>query len=326
MNPDLGAVVEALRGAKRLLLITHDRPDGDAVGSSLALGLLLENAGKAVRFLIADPVPDGLAFLPGSERVETPERVKESIAADLVVSLDAAGRDRIGDSVWRLVPEGAPLVNIDHHASNDGFGDCRFIDPGAPATGELVRLVAEAAGWELDEAVAVNLYAAISTDTGGFRYPSTSVRTMRIATELVECGVRVGELNRMLYETYPRRRVEALRHLLDEMRFDADERCVSVSLSLAVSRELGLRPGDTEGVIDVIRAIDTVMVAVFFEELEDGRIRVSSRSKSAEANVAAVCAHFGGGGHTLAAGARLPGPLDEARERFMAQVRRILPI
>jgi phosphoesterase RecJ-like protein len=211
-------------------------------------------------------------------------------------------------------------INLDHHVSNTRFGDLVHVDAESPATGQLVYELAYHAGWPLDAAVGENLLAAISTDTGSFRYPSTTSRTMRIVAEILDLGVDVGRVNQQLYESYPLRRVEALQRLLGEMRLEFGGRCASVKLPLSLTRELALQPGDTEGVIDVIRAIDTVKVAVFFEELPDGKIRVSSRAKEARHSVGAICANFGGGGHTLAAGARLSGPLESAEERFLEVV------
>jgi phosphoesterase RecJ-like protein len=144
---------------------------------------------------------------------------------------------------------------------------------------------------------------------------------MRIGGRLLDLGVEAGNVNRDLYDNYPRRRVEALRWLLQDLRFDAGQKCASVSLPLAVSEELDLKLGDTEGAIDLIRAIDSVVIAIFFEELPNGKIRVSSRSKDPAYAVGAICAEFGGGGHNLAAGARMAGPLESARERFIEQVR-----
>lgn len=313
--PDILSRIDA---ASRILVISHDRPDGDAIGSSLALGLMLKKLGKDVEVMNQDPVPESLAFLPKTETILSPG---EMIDADLVFSVDAAGRDRIGKAVWDCVPEKAFLINIDHHVSNTEFADLNCVDSKAPATGQILFQLAEAGGWELDPGIAELLYAAISTDTGSFRYPSTTAETMRIGGELLQAGVSAGRVNQMLYENYPRRRVEALRILLQDLRIDFDGKCASVQLPLSVTKGLSLGLGDTEGVIDVIRAIDSVIIAVFFEELPGGRIRVSSRSKDPHYSVGEICAHFGGGGHTLAAGARLAGPLDDAVARFLDQIR-----
>lgn len=308
---------EQIEAASSILVISHDRPDGDAIGSAVAMGLLLRHLGKTVRVVNYDAVPGSLAFLPGSEMIERPAGRSE---ADLLIVLDSAGRDRIHESVWEMAGDIPVVINLDHHISNTGFGDLVHVDAGSPATGQLVYQLAHHAGWAMDAAIGENLLAAISTDTGSFRYPATTPATFHIAGEIAALGVDVGRVNRMLYENYPGRRVLALQCLLQDLRFDFEGRCVSVALPLAVTRELDLQPGDTEGVIEVIRAVDTVMIAVFLEELPDGKIRVSSRSKEEAYGVGAICAGFGGGGHTLAAGARLGGPLETARERFIEAV------
>lgn len=310
-----------IAGADRVLCVSHDRPDGDAIGSLVAIGLLLEKQGKSVELVNFDSVPEALAFLPESGRIKQPEGESD---ANLMVVLDSAGKDRISSTVWEFAEGVGEVINIDHHISNTHFGDLNYVDSESPATGQIVYQLAEALGWEIDKSIAENLYAAISTDTGSFRYPSTTADTYRIIAGLVDRGVDVGRTNRMLYESYPERRVLVLRDLLQDLRIDFDGKCASLALPLSLTESLGLKLGDTEGVIDIIRAIDTVLVAVFFEELPDGKIRVSSRSKDERCNVGEICAEFGGGGHSLAAGARMSAPLEDARERFLAQVGRVL--
>jgi len=312
---------ERIAGARRILCVSHDRPDGDAIGSLVALGLMLEKQGKEVELINFDLVPEALVFLPESGRVRQPEGRS---TADLMIVLDSAGKDRVNAAVWAYAEGIGEVINIDHHISNTAFGDLNYVDSSSPATGQIVYQLADSQGWTPDAAVAENLYAAISTDTGSFRYPSTTAETYRILAALVDHGVDVGNTNRMLYENYPERRVLVLRELLQGMRIDFGGQCASIALPLSVTESLGLKLGDTEGVVDIIRAIDTVLVAVFFEELPDGKIRVSSRSKDERCNVGEICAVFGGGGHSLAAGARLPGPLDEAQDRFLAQVGSVL--
>jgi len=313
----LSDLKERIEAAASIMVVSHDRPDGDAIGSAVGMGLLLKKLGKTVEIVNADPVPESLAFLPGSELIQPPSGRSD---ADLLIVLDSAGKDRINAAVWEMAAGVQTVINIDHHVSNTGFGDLVYVDSVSPATGQIVFEIASFSSWPMDAAIAENLMAAISTDTGSFRYPATTPKTFHIAGELTALGVDLGRLNRMLYENYPERRVMALKLLLQNLRIDFEGRCASVSLPLTLSRELGLQTGDTEGVIDVIRAIDSVMVAVFFEELADGKIRVSSRSKDARYGVGEICARFGGGGHILAAGARLAGPLEIAVTRFLAAV------
>jgi phosphoesterase RecJ-like protein len=316
-SESFAAILSLIEKSESVLVLSHDRPDGDAIGSMVAFGLILESVGKRVEMVNFNEVPESLAFLPRSERVERPGK---RFDGDLVIVLDSAGKDRINEAVWNILPPNTPMIVIDHHISNVGFGDLCLVDSDSPATGQILFQFFEFAGWMISPEVASHLYAAISTDTGSFRYPSTTAETMRIGGELLRFGVDVGWINQMLYENQPRRRVEVLRRLLEGLRYDFEDRCVSVSLPLRLTSELGLQPGDTEGVIDILRSVDSVIIAVFFEELPGGKIRVSSRSKEPRYGVGDICAQFGGGGHTLAAGARLKGPLPEARERFLDEV------
>ncbi len=310
-------IQQCIEKASSVLVVSHDRPDGDAIGSAVAMGILLEKLGKTVRVVNSDLVPERLEFLPRREMVSRPS---VPFDVDLVIALDSAGRDRIGEAVWAMAEGAGVLINIDHHISNTEYGDLNYVDSESPATGQIVFQLARANGWEMDSAIAENLYVAISTDTGSFCYPSTTADTYRIAAELIELGVDVGELNRKLYSSYPKRRVELMGYLLEGMSLDCDGRFASVSLPLEVASQFGIQPGDMEGMIDMIRGIDSVILAAFFEELPGGKIRVSSRSKDAQFSVSELCATFGGGGHTLAAGARLAGPMDEARKRVLDQV------
>ncbi|NNE93100.1 MAG: bifunctional oligoribonuclease/PAP phosphatase NrnA [Verrucomicrobiales bacterium] len=322
------AIRDALAAANHVAVISHDRPDGDAIGSTVALTRYLLDAGHEVTAWNFDEVPEALQFLPNCGLIQKPDPASP-VDADLVVSLDAAGIDRIHLDVWNSFPDFKKLINIDHHVSNTRFGDLVCVEETAPATGEIIfDLIEFLAGTDaVTTEMAANLYAAISTDTGSFRYPNTTAKTYRIGAALIEAGADVGKLNQQLYESYPLRRVELLRELLQAMRIDFDGRCASVQLTLDTIQRLGIESGDTEGLIDIIRAIDSVVVAVFFEELPgpEGKIRVSSRSKDPSADVGKICGEFGGGGHTLAAGTRMKGPLDEAVDRFLAEVKINLP-
>ncbi|MEP6810744.1 MAG: DHHA1 domain-containing protein, partial [Chthoniobacterales bacterium] len=172
----------------------------------------------------------------------------------------------------------------------------------------------------INPAIAENLFVAISTDTGSFQYPNTTARTFEIAGELVKCGVEIGRVSQLIYESYPRRRVELLRALLGTMRFEAEGRLACFSLSLTVAAALEVLPEDNEGLIDHLRAIHGVIVAAFFEELPEGKVRLSLRSKSDAVDVSAICQKFGGGGHKLAAGARARGTLKEVEQRVIKAI------
>ena len=312
---------QALREGVRFAVLGHVRPDGDALGSQLALGLSLKQLGKDVRIWNEEGMLEKYSFLPNANLLTKPPAEPEDV--DVAIALDTAIQNRLGNSL-PAVRSAKVWINIDHHPSNPGYGDLVYIDPNSPATGQILFELIKSEKLPIDAAIAENLYVAISTDTGSFQYPNTTARTFEIAAELVRAGVDVGRVSQLTYENYPRRRVELLRDLLGTMRFDANDRVASFSLSLATAKKLGVLPEDNEGLIDHLRAIRGVIVAVFFEELADGKVRVSMRSKNEKVNVCAICEKFGGGGHVLAAGARVRGSLAEVERKILEEVRDVV--
>jgi bifunctional oligoribonuclease and PAP phosphatase NrnA len=311
---EIGAV---LRSQKTFAVLSHVRPDGDALGSQLGLGLSLSKLGKTVMVRNEDGLLEKYGFLPGGEFLQTPLSGPEDF--DVAIALDTATQSRLGTAT-SLVRSARTWINIDHHPSNPGYGDLVYIDSTAPATGQILFELIQSQGLPMDAAIAENLFVAISTDTGSFQYPNTTARTFEIGAELLRSGVDVGRVSQFLYESYPRRRAELLRELLGTMRFEGQGRVASFSLSLETAAKLGARPEDNEGLIDHLRAIQGVVIAVFFEELAEGKVRVSMRSKSDAADVCAICEKFGGGGHKLAAGARVRGTLAEVEEKVLKEI------
>ena len=307
-----------MRENQSFAVLSHVRPDGDALGSQLALALSLKKLGKDVRVWNEEGMLEKYSFMARADLMTKPPGVPEDV--DVGIALDTAIQNRLGTAL-PAVRSAKLWINIDHHPSNPGYGDLVYIDPIAPATGQILFELIKDQNLPLDAEIAENLYVAISTDTGSFQYPNTTARTFEIAAELVHCGVDVGRISQLLYENYPRRRVELLRELLRTMRFELDGRVGSFSLSRRTAADLGVLPEDNEGLIDHLRAIRGVIVAVFFEELTDGKVRVSMRSKDEAVDVCAICEKFGGGGHVLAAGARIRGMLAEVGERVLSEVR-----
>ncbi len=316
-NHSFEDIGEVIGKHERFVLLSHVRPDADAIGSQLGLAHPLKALGKSVTLLNEDGVPESLAFLPGAEWVKQPDGLLE---ADVVIALDTATQPRLGAKVNEAVANIPVWVNIDHHITNPRYGHFNHIDSKSPATGEILVNLIRTLDYPLSAEAAESLFAAISTDTGSFQFPNTTARTYKIAADLIESGVNVGDLSQKLYESFPYRRIELLRELLNNLTLSGDGRVASWRLTQETVQRLGLVPDDSEGLIDHIRAIDSVIVAVFFEELGDGKIRVSSRSKSESVNVGKVCGHFGGGGHTLAAGARMAGSITDVETKFLKQI------
>ncbi len=306
----------ALREHNKFAVLSHVRPDGDALGSTLALALSLKELGKDVRAWNEEGMLEKYNFLARAELLTQPPSAPEDF--DVAIALDTAVQNRLGTTT--VAVRSAKLwINIDHHPSNPRYGDLVYIDPTAPATGQILFELLTNQKLPITPAIAENLYAAISTDTGSFQYPNTTVRTFEIAAELVRCGVEVGRVSQLLYENFPRRRIELLRDLLGTMRFGCDGKLAWFSLSQASALALGVIPEDNEGLIDHLRAVQGVIVAIFFEELTDGKVRVSMRSKNEAVDVCAICTQFGGGGHVLAAGARVRGTLPEVEKKIVEQ-------
>lgn len=311
---------EVLRRHQSFVLLSHVRPDGDAIGSLVALGCSLLAAGKTVRMFNEDGVPDSLTFLRGAELIERPPAT--AVAAEVVVALDTATRPRLGDGCLQAVANVPLWLNIDHHVSNPGYGDLNLIDPGSPATGEILYDLIVATGLPLPEETRDALYVAVSTDTGSFQYPSTTAKTYDMAADLIRRGLDVGTINSNTYDNHPFRRLELLRTLLNTLELSSNKMVAHWTLREATRRELSLCAEDSEGLIDVIRAIRGVQVAVFFEELPDGKSRVSMRSKDRRYDVCRIAAEFGGGGHSLAAGIRMRDDLDTTKARVLAAIQR----
>jgi phosphoesterase RecJ-like protein len=316
-NSKFEEIGRVLREQQRFAILSHVRPDGDALGSQLALALSLKELGKTVRVWNEDGMLEKYSFVPGANLLSKPPSAPEDV--DVALALDTAIQNRLGNTL-PAIRAAKIWINIDHHPSNPGYGDIVYIDPTSPATGQIIFELIKSQNLPLTRQIAENLYVAISTDTGSFQYPNTTAHTFEIAAELVRAGVDVGRVSQQLYENFPRRRSELLRELLATMRFEAGGRVASFSLSLNLARQLGVLPEDTEGLIDHLRAIRGVIVAVFFEELPEGKVRVSMRSKSEDVDVRTICQKFGGGGHILAAGARVRGTLPEVRAKILEAI------
>ncbi len=317
MNCRLEDIADVLRTRETFVVMGHVRPDGDALGCQIAMALCLEQLGKKVTVWNEDGMLNKYRFLPRSDLVKKPPEKPEEFAVAIV--LDTAVHNRIG-TCMAAVKHADIWINIDHHITNNHYWYLAFIDATAPATGQILYELFRQNDLPLTYQMADNLFVAISTDTGSFQYPNTTSRTYEIAADLVRIGVNVGALSQKLYESYPRRRLELLRALLNTLRFTANDRVASFTLSLATAKVIGAQPEDNEGLIDTIRAIEGVVVAAFIEELPEGKVRISLRSKDPKIDVSKICARYGGGGHTLAAGARIAGPLATVEEAVLKAI------
>lgn len=298
-------LVAAIGRARRLVLVAHVNPDPDAIGSALALGLAMRAAGREVDITFdAEPfvVPRALAWFPGADTLVAPGQVMAD--PDLVIALDCAAPDRLG----RLLPMAhrAPtFAVVDHHRSNTGFANLDLVDPTSPATGQIVAELLEELGWAWDNAIATNLYAAISSDTGSFRFASTTADTHRLAGRLHEAGVDHADIARRLYSDRPLSVVRLAAEVVTGATHDPMAAGGAGALIAVVSRADRARHklayDEVEPLISDLAAAGGVDVAAIVKEDDQGSWKVSTRSKGA-VDVGRLCADAGGGGHTQAAG------------------------
>ena len=315
----LKEITDVIKQYDRFIILSHIRPDGDAIGSTIAIGSTLEAMGKTVTYVNEDGVPDSLAFLPGSNKIT--KASGEVLDVEVAIAVDCANKPRLGDKSIAMAENAKLWINIDHHKSNPGYGDLNHVDSGSPATGQILyNLITENDLPFTDEA-RDSIYVAVSTDTGSFQYSGTTAATYEMAADLVRRGVDTGKINELTYDSFPYRRIALTRELLNTLELSANGAIADWQLHRSVKHDLNLKPEDSEDLIDMIRSIEGVNVALFFEELLDSDlIRVSVRSKVGSVDACEVAQVFGGGGHAKAAGIRMEGPIEKAREAVIAEV------
>jgi len=301
-----------------VLLFAHVYPDGDVLGSQLGLGLALRAAGRVATFACAHAVPDPFHFLPGAADVQQWKAGQH--AFDLVVALDCPDPARLGGLLDGTRGPGTRVLNVDHHGDNRRYGDVNWVDTRAAATGEMVFDLIEAAGLPLTADVAVNLYTAIVTDTGSFRYSNTTPKTLRVAARLVETGVDPAHVATTVYETREPGGLRMLGRILQGIETDPDGSLAWLVIDRAMASSPDL--SDAEEFVNYPRSVRTAKVAVLFRELPDS-VKVSLRAKG-EVDVARIAARLGGGGHPNAAGLIRPGSLSDAKAAVLGAIREAL--
>lgn len=303
-------LLDAIRDSQSICVVGHVRPDGDCIGSQLAMAIALKSLGKKVYCWNEDPMPRKLAFLDPDSFMQMP---KPGLSFDCVVAIDCASFERLG-TVGERITDRKIFLNIDHHQSNTRYADINWVAPRQPSTGELVYRLLRAANWAITPGIADCLFTAISTDTGSFQYPTTRPNTYYVAGKLVDRGANLAKVCNEVYQSYPLSRVRLLRHVYNKFRLIHDDKIAYFWLKKADFTRTGAQQEDSEGLIDHIRNIEPVVVACLFEEIDPQLVRVSLRSKDERVDVNQIALAFGGGGHPAAAGARIAGsPLSVQR-------------
>ena len=328
-DEDWGRAVGLIRPAARVLLCTHQKPDGDAIGSLLGLGYALESAGKRVTLACADPPQNALAQLPGADRIVgdlAGGALNGEPPWDAIITLDASSLDRLGTLYerYRALFERLPVINVDHHVTNDRFGAANLVDPRAAAAAEVVTELLGHLGLRPDAAAATCLLAGILTDSLSFQTETTTSHTLRAAAALVEAGAPLAGLAYTLYRQRPRGTALVWSQALGTLQFAAQGRIAWIEVTRAMVESSG--PGaDTGGLSGFAGNIAGVDVGFVLEEGADSNVYAGLRSQSVD--VAAIAARFGGGGHTRAAGCHFapPATLADARACLLPAIEAALP-
>jgi len=322
-RPDWPRFAEIVRSHRRFLITSHVRPDCDALGSELAMAGILESLGKEVLIVNAQATPPGYRFLDPQgklRKLHADVSLEQCLDCEVLIVLDTTAWVQLGAmaDVVRALP-GVKLV-IDHHLSEDDLGAELFKNTGAEAAGRLVIEAADQLGVELSPEIARAAFVALATDTGWFRFASTSSDTLRLAARLIDAGARPADLYRELYEQETLGRLKLIGRTLARATTELDGRLIHTCIERADFEAAGALPSDSEDIINMTLGVAGTEVAVILVEQKSGGFKVSFRSRC-DVDCAEVARQFGGGGHKQAAGALVKAPLDEARARVLDAVR-----
>lgn len=310
-------ILKCIKKSKNIVIVTHENPDGDAVGSSLAMYHVLKGLKKNVDIIIPE-YAKCFNELPGIDEV-----IKESDKVyDLAISLDAATDKLL--NVWvKYFREADQRIVIDHHSTNTMFGDINYVDLSSPACAQVVYMLIKHYRWKITPEIGTCIMAGIITDTGGFQYSGVSRDTFNIAAELLDAGVNISKVYKKVFDTKTKSSFELRRIALDRMEFLEDDKIAFTYITNEDERKVNAGVGDYEGIVSEGRSIEGVEVSIFLHELKDGEFKISLRSNS-YVNVSDVCIMFGGGGHIRAAGAKMTADPLVIRDKVVNEVKRQL--
>jgi len=318
---DLAGAAALIGQANRILFFLHVSPDGDSIGSTLAMVRALRHIGKQVVAVGVDPVPRIYQYLSGWDSAFTPWQEVEG-QWDLACFLDCGDLERIGDAM-PIVGKARTTLNVDHHITNGVYGDYNYLDFSAAAVGEMAYLLLRHLGLAIDPQIAMALYTSIVADTGGFRYDNVTPRTHQIAADLIGAGAKPYEVASAIFENESLGRLALLSRALSTLQVDPSGQIAHMYVSREMLEQVGAGEEDVEGLVNYARKVSGVEVGLIFRELVDGRIRVGLRSRRT-VDVGEIAKQFGGGGHARAAGCGFACSIDEARSRVLSALRTVI--
>ena len=314
MREVFATIRKALKSARTALIVSHVDPDGDSIGSMICMGMILTDLGINTDLYSQDGVPRIYRFLPGVERVKNETRA--DLHYDLLVSVDASDLKRLGD---RFDPRkiANKLINVDHHPDNSRFADINYVEQSS-STAELVFKLAKYLKINITKAMAENLYVALITDTGNYRYENTSAATFAMAGELISTGLDTHEITTKIYDTRTIASIRVQALALAALETSPDRKVAWVTVTQEMMDKVGAKGEDLVGLVDIVRSIEGVEVAILFRE-EHGKVKINFRSKE-KVNVSEIARKFGGGGHIRAAGAIFKEDVETVKKRVVPEV------
>lgn len=317
---DYSKLNDIIKSSKNILIISHINPDGDTLGSMCGLySAILDNYRKKCDMMSISKIPDVYSYLPYLNEVKNIDEYDKSREYDLVINVDVASLDRIMDA--KILFDKAKFnVNIDHHKTNNAYGNLNFINPNASSTGEVLFGCFNQMGWNINLDTAICLYTAILTDTGSFRFDNTKPSTFEAAAKLVEIGVQPSDIYKKVYESDSKTLVMFQAHCISKAKFLEDDK---IAYTIVYKKDMEkFSAGDDcmEGLTEKLRAIVTTRIAFVAKEMKNGGTKVSMRSKFAD--VAEICEVFGGGGHKFAAGCTIKVPVEEAARKILEEIKK----
>ncbi|MGH9800708.1 MAG: DHH family phosphoesterase [Blastocatellia bacterium] len=315
----LGQVIELIEKHSRFAITSHIRPDGDSLGSSLALCWILKGLNKDAEVIMCDTVPHSYSKLHGSDEVRVVKDIDRDYDAVFVIECSDVTRPGLPSLKDQFV------VNIDHHSTTALFGDLNWIDSTAAAVGEMIYNLAKAIGAKISPEVASCVYAALLTDTGSFHFSNTTERTFKIASDLVKYGAQPAKLSQAIFYSYPYAKVRLVGAVLSTLQRDDSGRIAWIKMSKEVLETSGASEDDSDGIITYPLTVGDVEAVAFFRELPNSTYRTSLRSKN-RVNVARVAEHFGGGGHANAAGFTIQADYDELSRDVIERLKEAVAI
>lgn len=320
LKDEIEKFISLIEQSSNFLIAAHANPDGDSISSQLALALVLTRIKKKVRIWSVFPVPFNYTFLPGKEYWKTPPYNK-NYKSDVIIILDSTDEERLDNSIVIKMRNTSWIINLDHHISNKQYADINIVDVKASSCGEIIYGILKRLGIEITKDIAECIYVSMLTDTGGFRYRNTTTKVHRIIAELMETGIPVEKIFNNVYGNIPIKKIRLLTSGLNSLFFAYDNRVSGMILTREMFYKTGSSDNDVEGLIDSIRIISGVEIALLFiESVKKNIIKISLRSNNENLDVNKLAKKFGGGGHPTASGAKVKGTLDKVKKEVLKEV------